>query len=303
MKSMVRGVDSSFVREQMDSCRKLGVEFDVFNITRGGALGYAISYWRLVAKILAGKYHLVHAHYGLSALIAVLQPFTPVLVTFHGCDVNASGTRWISKIAYRFSRHAIVVEEGMLKKLNATKAITVIPCGVDTDTFHPVDKAVARKELNIPADSKCVLFASSFDIPVKNAQLAKQVIENLPGVELIELKNKTRQEVNRLLNASDLLLLTSVREGSPMIIKEALAAECPIATVAVGDVRLRADGVKNVYICPHDAAELTASVEKLLVSGGRSNGRQRIFEQGLDLDSIAGSIYTIYKKCAGLRER
>lgn len=300
---MVRGVDSSFIREQMHSCNALGVEFEVFNITRGGALGYVLGYFQLLGKIVSGKYNLVHAHYGLAGLIAVLQPFKPVVVTFHGCDVNDVKTRWISKMAYRLSKHAIVVEEGMLQKLNASKKITVVPCGVDTNTFFPIKKTDARAQLAFETDARIALFASSFNIPVKNAPLAQQAIANLDGVKLIELKNKTRQEVNLLLNASDLLLLTSIREGSPMIIKEALAAECPIVTVEVGDVRLRTDGVDNVLICSHNANEIAASVEKLLASGGRSNGRQRIFEQGLDLDSIATRIYTIYQKCAGLRER
>lgn len=303
VKSLARGVDSSFIREQMDSCRNLGVDFEVFNITGGGATGYAKAYFRLIQKIVFGRYDLVHAHYGLAGFISVMQPFTPVVVTFHGCDVNDPKTRRISKIAYRFCSEAIVVEDGLVQKLKAKRKITVVPCGVDTEIFHPISKEIARKELGVPAQKRIILFASGFDIPVKNAALAKEAIAPLEDVELWELKNKTRVEVNLLLNACDLLLLTSVREGSPMIIKEALAAECPIVSVNVGDVHLRAGGVNNVHICPHEPQALREAILQLISSGVRSNGRQRIFEHGLDLHSIAKRIYTIYQKCAGLQER
>ena len=299
VKSKTSGLDSPFIQEQMESCRKLGVSFDVLNITRGGAIGYAIAYFKLLGKLLNGRYDLIHAHYGLAGFLAVLQPFKPVVVTFHGCDVNDKKTRWISKIAYRFSRQAIVVEESMIEKLNANQSIINIPCGVDTTIFRPMQKDFCRKTLGLPSESLIVLFGSSFDTPVKNSALAREVIASLENVKLIELKNKTRDEVNLLLNASDLMLLTSKREGSPMIIKEALSAECPIVSTDVGDIKGRIEGVHNAFVCQQDAPKLRAAVQTILVSNNRSNGRQRIFDQGLDLESIAERIYTIYKKCAG----
>jgi glycosyltransferase involved in cell wall biosynthesis len=262
-----------------------------------------LAYLKLLGKSITGNHDLIHAHYGLTGLLSVLQPFKPVVITFHGCDVNDTKTRWISKVAYRLCSQAIVVEESMIQKLQAKKGITNIPCGVDTEVFHPIPKNQSRKMLGFDEHSRIALFGSSFSTPVKNAALAQETLSQVGNVKLIELKNKTREEVNLLLNACDFLLLTSKREGSPMIIKEALSAECPIVSTDVGDVKMRIKGVKNTVVCAHDPKALSTAILELLKTNERSDGRQRIFDQGLDLDSIAIRIYTIYEKCAGLRER
>ena len=45
------------------------------------------------------------------------------------------------------------------------------------------------------------------------------------------------------MNACDALLFVSMYEGSPNIVKEALACNLPIVSVAVGDVAERLEGV------------------------------------------------------------
>ncbi len=298
--SYTSGKDSVFVLEQVESCKKQGIEFEFLRINKGGFRGYLSAYIRLIRAIISVRYDVIHAHYGLSGLIAVLQPFIPVVVTFHGCDVNSNRTNLISKIVYRLSRFSIVVESEMVKKLGAQKKVEVIPCGVDLDIFQPMDKAEARKKLEISDTQKTVLFASSFSIVVKNAELAKRVCSNIDNVVLIELANKSRPEVNLLLNACDLLLLTSFREGSPMIIKEALATNCPIVSVDVGDISDRTRGVENVRVCKPDESDLIRAIHLSLKDSNRTDGRTRIINDSLDVHSVAKRICNIYKQCAGL---
>jgi len=298
--SYTSGKDSVFVLEQVESCIKQGVEFDFLKIKQRGLKGYILAYIRLIRAIISVRYDVIHAHYGLCGLIAVIQPFVPVVVTFHGCDVNSKRTNYISKIVYRLSRFAIVVESEMIKKLGAQNKVEVIPCGVDLDIFQPMDKSEARKELEISDIQKTVLFASSFSIAVKNAELAKRVCSNIDNVVLIELANKSRSEVNLLLNSCDLLLLTSIREGSPMIIKEALATNCPIVSVNVGDVSERTSGVKNVIVCSPNETDLTRAINISLMDNNRTDGRTRIINDRLDVHSVAKRICNIYEQCAGL---
>ena len=135
------GSITAFVKEQVDSCaQNSSFQFEYSEIYSGGVLGYLKGYSRLIKNIVFGKYQVVHAHYGLSAFIACLQPFKPVVITFHGCDVNDPKTRWISKIAYKLCKHAIFVEAEMPAKLNATKNYSIIACGVNTELFKPIDK-------------------------------------------------------------------------------------------------------------------------------------------------------------------
>jgi glycosyltransferase involved in cell wall biosynthesis len=290
------GTITPFVEEQVESCANdSSFQFDYSEISSGGVFGYLKGYLLLIKKIVLGKYQLIHAHYGLSAFIASLQPFKPVVITFHGCYVHDPKTRWISKIAYKLCKHAIFVEAEMPAKLNATKKYSIIPCGVNTELFKPIDKTEARKKLNLLDTDKIALFASAFDVPVKNYALAKTACDQIKDLKLIELKNYTREEVNLLLNAVDLLLLTSIREGSPQIIKEALACNCPIVTTNVGDVAMRLKDIDQTFVCEQDAARISEKITLILSTNKRSNGRDRIFEQKLDLDSVAQQINSIYK--------
>jgi teichuronic acid biosynthesis glycosyltransferase TuaC len=289
------GFVTPFVKEQVDSCAlNSSYQFDYSEISSGGFFGYLKGYFRLIKKIVFGQYQLIHAHYGLSAFIACLQPFKPVVITFHGCDVNDPKTRWISKIAFKLCKQAIFVEAEMPAKLGATKKYSIIPCGVNTELFKPINKAEARKKLNITDSDQIALFASAFDVPVKNYALAKAACDQIKDLKLIELKNYTRDEVSLLLNAADLLLLTSIREGSPQIIKEAMACNCPIVSTQVGDVAIRLKDIEQTFVCDSNAIQISEKVALILSNNKRSNGRNRVFEQKLDLNSVAQQINNIY---------
>lgn len=64
---------SPFVVEQVDSIRKLGVEFEYFGIVGKGPFGYLKNLPKFKRKIAEFKPDLIHAHYGLSGLLATLQ--------------------------------------------------------------------------------------------------------------------------------------------------------------------------------------------------------------------------------------
>jgi teichuronic acid biosynthesis glycosyltransferase TuaC len=289
------GIITPFVKEQVDSCAKNArVQFEYAEIKCGGISGYLKGYFSFLKKLIGGNFGLVHAHYGLSALVACLQTFKKVVITFHGCDVNDPKTRWISKLAYKLCKHAIFVEAEMPAKLNAKKKYSIIPCGVNTELFKPIDKTEARKKLNLLDSDQIALFASAFDVPVKNYALAKAACDQIPGLKLIELKNYTREEVSLLLNAVDLLLLTSIREGSPQIIKEALACNCPIVTTNVGDVAMRLKDIDQTFVCEMDSNQISEKIALILSNNKRSNGRESVFDQKIDLNSVAQKINTIY---------
>ena len=98
--------------------------------------------------IRSKKYDLIHAHYGLSGLLATLQKKTPVIVTFHGSDVNMKNNFPLSLLASRLSRNNIFVHSSLARRLKVSgKNIHIIPCGVDLDTFSPIHKWVAREKL------------------------------------------------------------------------------------------------------------------------------------------------------------
>jgi glycosyltransferase involved in cell wall biosynthesis len=176
-----------------------------------------------------------------------------------------------------------------------------------------------------------VLFAGAFDNAVKDPELAKAAVEiaqaqiednkikensnnqqhrqiesttlranqhpcAIHEIRLIELKGYTRDQVNALMYNCDALLLTSKTEGSPQVIKEAMACGCPIVSVDVGDVAERVSGVEGCYVVrtrePKDIAE---ALQKALAYEGKTKGRGRIQEMGLSNDQVAEQLIAIYQ--------
>lgn len=286
-----------FIIEQVESIKRLGVETDYYGVHGKGISGYLSNRNSLKLKIREYCPDLIHAHYGLSGLLANLQRTVPVVTTYHGSDVHALGKNlFFSRAAMWLSAYNIFVSDKlqMLSGYHGSKQ-RVIPCGVDTTAIFPVERSEARKRLGWEADGKYVLFAGAFDNNVKNFQLAKEATTNIPDVQLMELRGYNREQVNLAMNAANCLLMTSLREGSPQVIKEAMTCGTPIVSVNVGDVKDKISGVTGCFITSYDAHDVADGIKKALAFAGKTNGQQRILELGLTNELIAKEILNIYK--------
>jgi teichuronic acid biosynthesis glycosyltransferase TuaC len=289
-----KGRISAFIEEQVAALNSKAIKTDYFFIQGKGIKGYFSNYRRLLKTISNGNYSLIHAHYGLSGLLAVLQRKIPVVITFHGSDVNKPTVHKFSKLASKLSSFNILVEKSFKKKLGLTKKYTVMPCGVDLDVFTLLDKTIERKKFSFTDAEKIILFSSGFDNKVKNYPLAKEAVDQLPGARLIELKEFTRPEINSLMNAADMLLLTSFSEGSPQVIKEALCCNLPIITTRVGDVSSILANTTGNYIVDYKASEIIDAAKQIMQSGTRTNGRETITGR-YDNKNIADKLIAIYQ--------
>lgn len=284
-----------FVEEQIAALQQQGCEVARFGVTGRGAMGYLRTLPELKRMIREHKPDLVHAHYGLSALLANLQRRVPVVSTYHGSDINVPSVLRFSKMAMRLSAWNIFVSERNVAIAKPMRNYSLIPCGVDLTAVQLTDKAMAREKMHITQDIKYVLFAGSFSNAVKDPELAKQTLALLPGVELKELRGYNREEVNLLMCGADAFLMTSKTEGSPQVIKEAMACGCTIVSIDVGDVRERTDGIDGCYVASsRDPQELALLLEKAMSFEGKTAGRQRIIEAGLTNELIAQQLKSIY---------
>lgn len=284
-----------FIWEQVQTLSGQGITFRFFLVKGRGVGGYLKEISELKKVIKAFKPDIVHAHFGLCGLLANLQRRVPVVTTYHGSDINNPKTRRLSKIAIMLSAHNIFVSKRLVDIAKPKKNYSVIPCGINLDDYPVLDKAEARRLMNLDLKKKYVLFAGAFDNPVKNPQLANEAVQLLPGVELLELKGYSRRQVAHLMNAVDCFLMTSHTEGSPQVIKEAMACGCPIVSVDVGDVSSIISGIEGCFIADNSAEDIAEKIKMALKFGERTKGRERIEQLGLANNFVAQNLIEIYK--------
>jgi len=287
-----------FVKEQVEALRATGVGCDCFLVKGKGILGYLRQLKPLINKISKFCPDVIHAHFGLCGLLANLQRKVPVVTTYHGSDINDRKVLLFSKMAMCLSKWNIFVSQKTLEIAKLKRKYSLLPCGIDITDLQLTEKHEARRRMHLQGDKKYILFASAFDNVVKNAQLAKESILLLQDntVELLELRGYSREEVTLLMCAADVFLMTSFSEGSPQVIKEAMACGCPIVSVDVGDVRERVSNVMECYVSKtRESGELVELLQKAIRYEGRTKGREKVISDGLDNKYIAERLLEIYK--------
>jgi hypothetical protein len=235
--SKTDGLIAPFILDQQLLLRSKGIDVEIFSINSKGYSGYLKSIVDLRKFVKKEKFDLIHAHYGLSGLVATYQNKLPVVITYHGSDIHQKKVYRFSRLAIKKANHNIFVSDILIDIANFPNESSVIPCGVDLDVFKKMNKRELRKKIGLDLNKNYILFSSSFQKSIKNPEIAIQAVRELPNTELIELKGYSRSEVAELINAVDVCLLTSADEGSPQFIKEAAACEQRIITTDVGDIK------------------------------------------------------------------
>jgi glycosyltransferase involved in cell wall biosynthesis len=255
-------------------------------------------YLRFYARVLAATantYDLVHAHYGLTAPFAILQPHRPLVLSLWGSDLHGE-FGWLGERCARLVDETVVMSSEMAAQLGC--GATVVPHGVDTDLFRPTDRDAARREVGWAPDTRHVLFPYTPSRDVKNYPLAERVVERVRSTLDSEVRLQTVYDVEQdavpvYMNAADALLLTSHREGSPNTVKEALACNLPVVATDVGDVRERLDGVTQSAVCT-DEADLVSTLARVLDENERSNGRAAV--QPLSVERTTDRLESVYRR-------
>ena len=298
-----------FIKRQAEFLRAAGVDVDVlyFRAARR-PWNYALGWLRARRRLLFGKYDLVHAQFGQSGLLA-LPSRVPLVVTYRGSDLlgvvgpGGKHTRagrflqWLTRIVARRANAVVVVSDHMKRHLPASVSATVLPSGLDFSLFQPVPRDTARRELGLSPDGRLVLFAGNPDLPRKRYGLAQQAVQllnrTLPA-ELIVAWGVPHTDMPRLMSACDALVFTSMQEGSPNVVKEALACNLPVVSVQVGDVAERLQGIEGCELCPDERPEtIAAALERVLERGQRVAGRAAVLR--LDETAITTRLIELYE--------
>jgi teichuronic acid biosynthesis glycosyltransferase TuaC len=298
------------VTRQVASLEAAGVACHTFSVASRTSPRIVLREWRrLRREIRAFQPHIVHAHYGtLTAFLAVLSTALPMIITYRGSDLNPNRSRgWLreaigtllSQFAALRAARIICVSNQLKSKLWWRRdRVSVIPTGVDTTLFYPRDLHEVRGELGWGENERVVLFNAGDPI-CKRLDLALAAVlfaESLCGrIRFVVLDGNVPPDlIPSIMNASDCLLLTSDWEGSPNVVKEALACNLPVVSVEVGDVRERLERVYPSAIVPRDSCEIGKAIFDTLRQSQRSNGRAS--GNAPSIEVVSRRIVSLYRK-------
>jgi len=290
-----------FITEQVDGLRKLGVECEYFGVVGRGIKGYLSNLPRLKRVIKKSRPDLIHAHYGLSGLLANMQRTVPVVTTYHGSDINDRRLLPLSRLSMALSSFNIFVSQKCIDMAGVKKNYALLPCGVNLSLFRQIPKEQAREKLGWELNRHMVLFAGRFDDKVKNSELARSVVSKMPATDIVELKGYSRETVPLVMSACDVLLMTSFSEGSPQVVKEAISCGCPVVSVDVGDVKQLFGGSGACFIGPYGQSELSDCLNRAMTTGHSFDGHSIIERAGLSLEAVSSELSEIYMKICGMR--
>jgi teichuronic acid biosynthesis glycosyltransferase TuaC len=309
----------TFIERQIESLRSR-VEMQVLHIERveSGRGAYFPARTRLLRAISDGKPDVVHVMYGgaLAVLAASAVGKLPFVVSICGSDLlgdpqsswKARGigraTVWASKIAVLRADAVIAKSRQLAARLPAIVGrdrVYIIPNGVDLDRFRPLDTTACRRQLGWAEEEFHVLFTGRPESETKRFADARNAVERLCArgipARLRIMRDVSHDQVPVWLNAAHVMLLCSLHEGSPNIVKESLACECPVVSTDVGDVAERIEGIEGCFLSERDSQSLADCLEAVFREGARLNCRHKM--ACLALSTIADRIASIYRKVSG----
>jgi glycosyltransferase involved in cell wall biosynthesis len=228
-----------------------------------------------------------------------------VLHTYHGFSfhdfqnaVTKSLYIWIERIAAKFGTHFYAVSKANIEKGVKNKIFMAESCMLTRDAIHTSvfktadsDSSKAREDLGIPNEAKIVGMIACFK-PQKSPEdfiyIAKLVLKGRDDIRFILvgdgiLRNKLerlikaldlegyviltgwREDIPNLIKSFDCFVLTSLHEGLPMVIPQAISAKVPVIASSVdGTCDIIEDGVNGFLVEPKDIDGFYRKILKVL---------------------------------------
>jgi len=301
-----------FVRRQVESLRALGLDCEVIFVDGSASRWcYVRESLRMMRLNLSSRRPLlVHAHGGETAVVARWYMRGPVVASYCGDDLlgtpradgSITGASRLRRLILR--SHARVMARTITKSAEMERALpaparrrnVVIPNGVDRSVFFPMPREEARRRLGWPLGDRIVLFAADPAVGRKRYWLAEAACrETERSVGPVRLETASRalpSDMPILMAGADCLILTSAIEGSPNVVKEALACGLPVVSTPVGDVVEILSDVDPSWVCAAEPTSLAVGLADCLTQRRRSNGWER--SVSLSQEHIAERLLDLY---------
>ncbi|GGF44788.1 glycosyltransferase family 4 protein [Echinicola rosea] len=296
-----------FIKVQGESLAQVGINVTYFKIKGKGSKGYIKNIENLRNFIKENDFDLIHAHFTLSGWVAALSfPKQPLILSLMGTDaLGRVKSQW--KIAKVFNHLTILtyliqpfVKKIISKSSNIDKHVWVksksyiLPNGVDLSKFDG-KRTDYSEELNLDPNKKYILFLGKKDDKNKNFQFLKEIEKDLSkhNFHLIAPYPVSHATIIKYLSTVDMVVVCSLQEGSPNVVKEAMASNCKGVFTDVGDIREVVGNTPGYAITAFNKEDL---LDKILDVDTMKvcKGRERLLEKKLDTRNIAQKLKEIY---------
>lgn len=296
-----KGNISPIVSSQGRSIEKQGVTVSYFGIQGKGFKGYLSNIPRLQKKIKELNPDLIHAHYSLSGFVAALcMSNKPVIISLMGSDIQAEFIfKYAIKLFSQLIWSAVIVKSPRMKSTIGLPNAHVIPNGVDLKLFKPLPNADFKNKIEFDEQNINILFLADPSRVEKNYTLANNAMKfvKTKNAKLNVRYNLPHSDIPKVINASDIILMTSKWEGSPNVIKEAMACNRPIVSTDVGDVKWLLGNEEGHFLSsfvPQEVASKLDQACKFYYKSGQTSGSKRLIDLQLDSQTIAKKLVAIY---------
>jgi teichuronic acid biosynthesis glycosyltransferase TuaC len=224
------------------------------------------------------RFDVVHAHFGLSAYPALAARASVRGLTVHGTDVTHPRTRQLTRAVLPAMSLVAAASEPLVASIPGRRArerARVLPCGVDTERFRPMRRSTARAALGLDGTRPCLLLPADPDRPEKRADRAQELARAVGG-ELLTLGGVDPLRVPLYVNAADVVVVPSEREGFGLAALEALACDVPVLATPVGVHQQALDGVAGCLCAPFELERWRAALEPHVQAAQRPGDGPRV---------------------------
>ncbi|MCU0611718.1 MAG: glycosyltransferase [Candidatus Eisenbacteria bacterium] len=307
----------TFVEQQVDGLRREGVAVEVLHLDRAGrgVLQYGTTWSRLREELDRVRPDVVHVMCGGVMGWQVSRAPCPCALVIAFCGTDLLGDRtgppllrmraavgvWCSRASVRRADHVVVKSAQMMAHVPRhypKTQVSIIPNGVDLTRFRPMDRVACRQGLGWRSGCLHVVIAAhgpgdrNKRIPLAAAAVRLLADRGLDA-ELHLMAKTPHPEVPVWLNAADVVVMTSHHEGSPNIVKEALACNRPVVSVDAGDVRERLEGIRGCFIADANAADIADKLVAVHAGPGQVEARDAMAQ--LSVERVAERLVGIYE--------
>ena len=297
-------------------------------------------------------YELLHSHYWLSVCAAErlkAQLGIPHVATFHTLGEvknRARAAEMEPVLRLEVEKKAVPIADALIAFTAEEKdnlisiygaqpeKVKVIPCGVDTDLFRPMDKGKARSELGLPNSSQILLFAGRIQ-PFKGIDILLRAVARLLDNRELHLfiiggDSESDGEVTRLrtlsaelgidgkvtfcgamehgemplfYGAADICVVPSYHESFGLVALEALACGIPVVASRVGGLATIIKDGETGYLIDELSPEAFAQRLELLLGDEKLKRRMgdaaHLSVMKYEWSMVARQVLNVYEELTG----